>query len=42
MNGFTPEYFQCMAELEDHHPWTRAMRRLTLALLRSRLRLDEV
>jgi SAM-dependent methyltransferase len=31
---FSPAYFERMAALEDSHPWTSSMRKLTLALLR--------
>ena len=31
---FSKDYFDRMAELEDRHPWTRAMRALTFHLLR--------
>ena len=31
---FSPAYFERMAALEDSHPWTASMRRLTLGLLR--------
>ena len=30
---FSPAYFERMAALEDSHPWTASMRKLTLALL---------
>jgi SAM-dependent methyltransferase len=30
---FSPAYFERMAALEDSHPWTASMRRLTLGLL---------
>ncbi len=31
---FSPAYFERMAALEDSHPWTASMRKLTLGLLR--------
>lgn len=34
---FSPTYFDQMAALEDHHPWTRAMRELTIGLIRGHL-----
>jgi SAM-dependent methyltransferase len=38
---FSPAYFERMATLEDSHPWTASMRRLTLNLLRRHSRTDQ-
>lgn len=37
---FSPAYFERMATLEDSHPWTASMRKLTLNLLRRHSRTE--
>jgi len=38
---FSPAYFESMAALEDSHPWTGSMRKLTLGLLRRYCRMAQ-